>query len=156
MKNKKVIIITIIAVVALILISIVTVRFIKNNNNDNGSMIGEMIYDENVIDDEIVIDDSDVNDNAGDTKKDSNVDEVISEVAEDSDMVMKDGKYSLFTMVDTEEEAREIADKLGIEFESYAYEIATYLTDKNPHDVVEEAKKLGLPDISINSEMHLD
>lgn len=72
-----------------------------------------------------------------------------------SDVVIKEGKVSLFTLADSEEEGRKIADELGIEFESYSYGVATFLTEKDPYDVIEAAKKRNLPDISINTNMYI-
>lgn len=72
----------------------------------------------------------------------------------ESDYAIIDGKYSLYAMVDSEKKAKSMAKKLGIEFDSYSYGVATFLTPNKPEKIVKKAKKLKLPTVSINREMY--
>ncbi len=67
-----------------------------------------------------------------------------------NDAVMVDGMVQLMALVESEDEAIQMADELSINFETYSYGVATFTTDKNPETVINEAKKKKLPNLSID------
>lgn len=56
----------------------------------------------------------------------------------------------LMAVVDTEEEAREIAELYGITFASYDNGVATYQTDEDPFQVITRGQENGYPQLSLN------
>lgn len=56
----------------------------------------------------------------------------------------------LLALVDTEEEARQIAEIYEIEFVQFANGVATYHTEEAPGAVVERGRENGWPEISVN------
>lgn len=56
----------------------------------------------------------------------------------------------LLALVDTQEEAEEIASLYEIELVDFAEGVAVYTTDESPRDVVLRGKEAGYPNISIN------
>lgn len=69
--------------------------------------------------------------------------------------IIKDGKVQMLSLVDTEDEAKNMAKELGIEFKSFSYGVAVFLTKKDPDEVIKEAHKKKLPEISLDSVMEL-
>ena len=61
----------------------------------------------------------------------------------------------LVALVDTEEEAKEIAKLYGIELKSFAAGVAVYTTDQNPHDIIQMGIDKGYPALSINRRLEL-
>ncbi len=70
--------------------------------------------------------------------------------------VQENGKMSMLALVDSEEEAKEIAELYGMEFERYSYGVATYWTEKNPQELIKMGKEKGYPSISVNHEVSID
>lgn len=56
----------------------------------------------------------------------------------------------LMAMVDTEEEAKEIAELYGITFVSYDNGIAVYQTDEDPMQVITRGQENDYPQLSLN------
>ncbi len=59
----------------------------------------------------------------------------------------------LFTLAETEEEAKQIAQIYGIELVSFEYGVATFHTEEDPSEVVERGRENGWPPIEINHTM---
>lgn len=57
----------------------------------------------------------------------------------------------LIASADSEEEARDIAEKYGIELVDYGLGVASFHTDEDPAVVIERGKKQGLPELSKNT-----
>lgn len=58
----------------------------------------------------------------------------------------------LFAMdIESEEEAKELADIYGIEFVSLLEGVAVYHTDENPQDVIDRGEKEGYKQLYINN-----
>ena len=57
----------------------------------------------------------------------------------------------LTASANSEEEARDIAEKYGIELVSYGLGVAVFHTDEDPSAVIERGKKQGLPVLSKNT-----
>lgn len=57
----------------------------------------------------------------------------------------------LMCLVSSDKEAQEIAEKYGIEVVNVTYGVATFHTDKDPYEVIEEGKKKGYPLLEINA-----
>lgn len=57
---------------------------------------------------------------------------------------------SLMASVETEEEARTIAEQYGIELVTFENRIALYHTEENPFDVIARGQENGYPQLSIN------
>ena len=57
---------------------------------------------------------------------------------------------NLLSWAENEAEAEEIAAQYGIEFISYAYNVATYHTDEDPRPVIARGKQNGWPELSLN------
>lgn len=57
----------------------------------------------------------------------------------------------LFMLLETEEEALEIAELYGIEFVSLEYGVATFHTEEDPASVVKRGLENGWPKLTINS-----
>lgn len=51
---------------------------------------------------------------------------------------------------ETLEEARELAEKYGVELLRWNYGVAVYYTEENPSEVNRRAEAAGLPELSIN------
>ena len=68
------------------------------------------------------------------------------------DMAVKteDGRVELIALVDTEEEAQEIADLYEIELLSFSESVAVYATDQDPHELIALGQEKGYPLLSIN------
>lgn len=64
----------------------------------------------------------------------------------------------LVGLSDTEDEAREIASKYGIELKSYSYGVATYWAgeDADLEAIIEEGAAKGYPSLSLNYVYSLD
>lgn len=66
------------------------------------------------------------------------------------------GKYGavegeeLLCLVENEEEAKAVAAQYGIELINCSYGVATFHTDRNPSEVIEEGLKNGWKELSIN------
>lgn len=56
----------------------------------------------------------------------------------------------LVGIVDTEEQAQEIAEQYGITLVSYEYGIAVYHTQENPLEVISRGQESGYPALSLN------
>ena len=61
----------------------------------------------------------------------------------------------LFTLTETEEEARRIAELYGIELVSFEYGVAAFHTEEDPAEVVERGRENGWPPIEINHTMQI-
>ncbi len=56
----------------------------------------------------------------------------------------------LMALVDTEEQAKEIAAQYGIEFVSFENGLALYHTEEDPFEVITRGQENGYPQISVN------
>ncbi len=56
----------------------------------------------------------------------------------------------LMALVDTEEQAQEIAAQYGIEFVSFENGLALYHTEEDPFEVITRGQENGYPQISVN------
>ena len=56
----------------------------------------------------------------------------------------------LMALVDTEEQAQEIAAQYGIEFVSFENGLALYHTEEDPFEVITRGQDNGYPQISVN------
>lgn len=56
----------------------------------------------------------------------------------------------LMALVETQEQAQEIAELYGIEMISCEEGVAVYATDKDPYEVIDEGDKKGYPPLSVN------
>jgi hypothetical protein len=88
--------------------------------------------------------------------------ETVSQESEDGvsgDAGSEGGKVSssepLMAMVDSEEEAQELADACGITLISYQYGIATYDTAEDPEEVVKRSAEKGYPQLELNYEIEM-
>ncbi len=61
----------------------------------------------------------------------------------------------LFTLVETEEEALELAELYGIELVRFSYGVASFHTDEDPAEVVRRGEENGWPPIEINGRMQM-
>ncbi|NLG03608.1 MAG: hypothetical protein GX567_07265 [Clostridia bacterium] len=68
-------------------------------------------------------------------------------VSGDLEMIAQD---SLMALVDTQEEAEEIASLYGITLTEFKQGVATYYTYDDPYEVVKRGETNGYPPISIN------
>lgn len=59
-------------------------------------------------------------------------------------------EQQLIALVETEEEARSIAEQYGIEFVSFSEGVAEYKTDENPNDVIARGESNGFPPLYLN------
>ena len=62
----------------------------------------------------------------------------------------------LFTLADSEEEAREIAETYGIELVEYEMGVAAYHTQEDPFEVVRRGREQGWPALEVNHVVRLD
>lgn len=60
----------------------------------------------------------------------------------------------LMAVVDSEEEAQEIADLYGIRLSSYAFGVAIYTTDQDVDALLKMGEEKGYPELSINTETY--
>lgn len=60
------------------------------------------------------------------------------------------GQNQLMALVETEDEAQEIAKQYGIEFVSFSEGVATYKTEEDPSEVIARGEESGYPPIYIN------
>lgn len=58
----------------------------------------------------------------------------------------------LMALVDSQEEAEEIASLYDITLSSYAYGVAIYTTDRDAGEVISEGQEQGYPELSINQD----
>lgn len=56
----------------------------------------------------------------------------------------------LVCMTETEEEARQIAELYGIEFLSFRYGVAVFVTEEDPRDVIRRGKEQGWPELALD------
>ena len=56
----------------------------------------------------------------------------------------------LMALVETEEEAENIAEQYGIELASFSEGVATYKTEENPADVIARGQDCGYPQLYMN------
>lgn len=64
-------------------------------------------------------------------------------------------KLQLTCLVDSQQEAEEIAEAYGIEFIRFDYGVAEFQSDKSYDELTEYGKKNGLKQLSINHEQHI-
>lgn len=64
-------------------------------------------------------------------------------------------KIQMIANAETREVAEEIAALYGITLLNYEYKVATYETDKNPHQLIKMGQEKGYPVIEINYHMSL-
>ena len=64
-------------------------------------------------------------------------------------------KLQLTCLVDSQQEAKEIAEAYGIEFIRFDYGVAEFQSDKSYDELTEYGKKNGLKQLSINHEQHI-
>ncbi len=57
---------------------------------------------------------------------------------------------SLTALVDTQEEADEVAEQYGITLVSYESGVAVYHTEENPYDVITRGQENGYHELSVN------
>ena len=57
-------------------------------------------------------------------------------------------------LVETQEEADQIAELYQMELLSYSYGIAVYLTDHDPQELIKTGKENGYPEISVDGTVH--
>lgn len=60
------------------------------------------------------------------------------------------GQNQLMALVETEDEAQEIAKQYGIEFVSFSEGVATYKTEEDPSEVIARGEENGYPPIFMN------
>lgn len=60
------------------------------------------------------------------------------------------GQNQLMALVETEDEAQEIAKQYGIELVSFSEGVATYKTEEDPNEVITRGEENGYPPIYIN------
>ncbi len=56
----------------------------------------------------------------------------------------------LTALVETEEEAKAIAEQYGIELVEFSYGVATFHTEEDPKDVIARGEENGWPSLSLN------
>lgn len=61
----------------------------------------------------------------------------------------------LLCLVDSEEEAKTIADQYGIELVNFSYGVATFHTEDDPQKVIDMGKEKGYPELSLNGIMEM-
>ena len=79
---------------------------------------------------------------------------VIEEIEQEGgSMWMPNELVGLF---DSKKEAREAAELYGIELESYEYGVAVFICEGDPEALIEEGKKNGWPELSLNQVYTVD
>lgn len=64
--------------------------------------------------------------------------------------VGEQGKTELIAMVQTEQEAKEVAEQYGITFVSFDTGVAVFETDEDPMEVISRGEKNGYVPLSLN------
>lgn len=72
------------------------------------------------------------------------------EIGEEGLVAMPIAENPLMALVDTQEEAQEIAELYGITLVSYENGVAVYQTDEDPFQVIARGDENGYPQLSIN------
>lgn len=73
-------------------------------------------------------------------------------VSSDTSTGETDEATELIAVVDSQEEAEEIAELYGISLSSYAFHVAIYTTDRDASEVIAEGEEKGYPTLSRNEE----
>lgn len=60
----------------------------------------------------------------------------------------------LVALVDSEEEAEEIAEMYGITLSSYGFGVAVYTTDRDAGEVIREGIEKGYPELEVNQDRY--
>ncbi len=60
----------------------------------------------------------------------------------------------LVASVETEEEAKAIAEQYGMELVEFSYGVATFHTEEDPKDVIARGEENGWPTLSLNREVN--
>lgn len=66
------------------------------------------------------------------------------------------GNHKVIAIAETKEEAKKIAELYGMELVEYSYKIATYMTQKEPVELMKWGKEQGYPTIAVNQEYAVD
>lgn len=74
----------------------------------------------------------------------------IAEISEVEIQPIQTVENSLVALVDTQEEADEIAEQYGIVLASYENGVATYHTEEDPYDVIARGEENGYHELSVN------
>ena len=69
---------------------------------------------------------------------------------------MQTAENSLMALVDTQEEAEEIAEQYGISLTSYENGVAVYHAEEDPYDVIARGQENGYHELSVNLIRRLD
>lgn len=72
------------------------------------------------------------------------------EIGDEELVAMPIAEDPLVALVDTQEEAQEIAELYGITLVSYENGVAAYHTDEDPFEVIARGNENGYPQLSIN------
>ena len=74
----------------------------------------------------------------------------VLEMSESEQQPLQTAENSLMALVDTQEEADEIAEQYGITLVSYENGVAVYHTEENPYDVITRGQENGYHELSVN------
>ena len=74
----------------------------------------------------------------------------VLEMNESEQQTQQTSGGSLTALVDTQEEADEVAEQYGITLVSYESGVAVYHTEENPYDVITRGQENGYHELSVN------
>ena len=73
----------------------------------------------------------------------------------DTNADISNDKYQLMALVDSEEEAQELAELYGVDFMNYSYGVAMFSTEEEPDEVIKRGVENGWKPLGEDSGLEL-